>query len=77
MSGEMAYIRHAYNVPAKRGATVRYTDMGSLNGLVGKIKSARYGRLFVDFPNHGRKSVHPKSVSYLHSENHWHNPNGL
>lgn len=43
----MAWIRKIYRVPAKRGGRVEYTGGGSSE--MGTIRSARGGRLWVQF----------------------------
>jgi hypothetical protein len=44
----MAYIRKYYNVPAKRGTHIKFTDFNGVTWL-GLIKSARDSRLRVKF----------------------------
>ncbi|MCL8385810.1 hypothetical protein [Xanthobacter aminoxidans] len=45
MSGEMARLRKAYSVPAKRGGRVEYTGDGKPE--MGTIRSARGFRLMI------------------------------
>lgn len=59
------YIRRAYNVPAKRGARVRYTGCGQ--NVEGTIKSAKNGHLMIilDGTKHTRP-FHPTwEIEYL------------
>ena len=71
----LGYIRSTYNVPAKRGCRVRYTDS---DGAVwnGRITSARGGylRVLVDdrVPGYrGRLLLHPTwQVEYLPATQH-------
>ena len=59
--GNMEYIRKCYQVPAKRGVRVIY-ELGSRKIWIGVIKSAKNGRLRIQFD--GQKThpapFHPK-----------------
>lgn len=69
----MRYIREHYGVPAKRGARIRYTDIGR-HVWTGRIVSARDGylRVRVDdprYPEAVRLLLHPTwNVEYLDDE---------
>lgn len=66
----LEYIRKAYNVPARRGGRIIYTDGDGVK-FDCTIKSARNGRLrvLVDdrIPNYrGRMELHPTwNIEYL------------
>ena len=62
----MAYIRKAYNVPAKRGARIRMTLDGNRT-YIGTIKSAKNGSLRVQFDGVNYVStIHPTwHIEYL------------
>ena len=62
----MEYIRKTYGVPAKRGATVKFTTItGSV--WIGKIRSALNGQLRVQFAGMNYVStMHPVwNLEYL------------
>ena len=66
----MEYIRRTYNVPAKRGGSVKFTDRNGKQ-WIGKIKSAAGHRLRVCFPDfpRARAIMHPTwNIEYLDGE---------